>query len=257
MSAGSTGPLSERDVHTVANAVSRGEQPRVAALDAPDVPVGAKGTVVGYDPDIPEPFTVRLDIDGEQRDLRLPATALALVPRTRAEVVARTAGSAATPSDDDASGDGNASGNGGAARNDSAVRDDSAAGNDSAADGQAETRGSSTRKAKTARPARKAGRTGGDVVITVTVAGDGATVDATHGTRKLAKGATLPVSSGHALAQAIDLAPVTEAVESVIAEHRAAKQAEADQLRDRLAALERELAQYQDTDPDAATAASA
>ncbi len=269
-------------------ALSRGEQPRVAVSTAHnDVPAGSRGVVTGHDGTADEPFTVRVTLDGADRDVTFPATALSLVPRTRAEIIARTA---ATPGADTADGSTDPDREAGAQQSGAGASGDAAAGGgapaesgtpDAAAAGDAPAKpGSSDAPAKPGssdaaadpaaggsngeaparktKPAKSAGRkatrsAGGDVVITVTVAGDGASVEATHGTRKLVKGATLPVGAGHALAQLVNIESVTAAVEAVIAEHRTAKEAEADQLRNRLAELEKQLAEYQDIDvPDPA-----
>lgn len=262
MSAG----LSDRDVHALVSALGRGEQPRIAVVAAhADVPAGTKATLVAYEPDTAEPFTVRL---GDGAEVAAPATVLAVVPRGRADVIARTAatdGAAGTdqagPGAADRAGSGPAdqAGSGPAterpgsdpAGSDAAERAGSGA-SESGAQPSAGDAAPAKRAAKAAKAApKKPARGGGEVVITVTVAGDGATVEATHGTRKLVKGASLPVGAGHALAQLVNLEPVTAAVEAVIAEHRTAKEAEAEQLRSRLAELERELAEYQDIDAPA------
>jgi hypothetical protein len=240
VSAGSTGPLNDRDVHTLVSAFGRGEQPRVAVIaEHGGVSAGTKGALVGYEPESDEPFTVRLTVAGAERDVSFPAAVLAVVPRTRAEIIARSAGGDPQPAAEPA---------GGADPADE-VRDAPSEGKRTG-DDDAEEAGPARAKPKPAKAAaRKAARpSAGDVVITVTIAGDGATVEAVHGTRKLVKGASLPVGAGHALAQVVNIESVTAAVEAVISEHRAAKQAEADQLRDRLASLEKELAEYQGID---------
>lgn len=226
----SAGSLSDRDVHALVSALGRGEQPRIAVVSAhAEVPAGTKATLVAYEPDTDSPFTVRL-ADGSE--VAAPATVLAVVPRGRAEIIARTASGEDTAGPDDAA---------------PAPADTAPAG---AAESGADPAPAKRAKAAKAVP-KKPAKGGGEVVITVTVAGDGATVEATHGTRKLVKGAALPVGAGHALAQLVNLEPVTAAVEAVIAEHRTAKEAEAEQLRSRLAELERELAEYQDIDAPA------
>lgn len=243
MSAGSTGPLSDRDVHTLVSALGRGEQPRVAVTtEHGPVPAGTKAALVGHDPEADEPFTVRLTVEGAEKDIAMPAAALAVVPRTRAEIIARTASTEAP-----ATGTGGGADDAAAGRGRTAQPGDDPSGRGGDGRPTAGDQGAKPRKAAKAA-GRKAAKGGGDVVITVTVAGDGATVEATHGTRKLVKGATLPVGAGHSLAQLVDIESVTAAVEAVIAEHRNAKQSEAEQLRSRLAELERELAEYQDID---------
>lgn len=219
MSAGSTGPLSDRDLHALVSALGRGEQPRIAVTtDHAGIPAGSKGVLVGYDPDAELPATVRVSVDGDPRDVPVPTSVLAVVPRGRADVIARTAASTA-----DAAGAGPGDGPG--------------------------AEPAATRRGRTGKaPARKASRGGSEVVITVTVAGDGATVEASHGSRKLVKPTSVPVAVGHAVARAVDIEAVTDAVETVIDEHRSAKQAEAEQLRARLAELERELASYPGAD---------
>ncbi len=244
-------------------ALSRGEQPRVAVSTAHnDVPSGTRGVVVGHDDTADEPFTVRVTVDGTDRDVTFPTTALSLVPRTRAEIIARTAADG-TPAGDAATGSADPSAPQQQDRSDAGSSADepatagAAAGPAGTEPAAGATNGDAPAKTKS-KPAKSAGRkaarsAGGDVVITVTVAGDGATVEATHGTRKLVKGASLPVGAGHALAQLVNIESVTAAVEAVIAEHRTAKEAEAIQLRNRLAELEKELAEYQDIDvPDPA-----
>ena len=237
MSAGSTGPLSDRDVHSLAGALARGEQPKVALIaDHAGEPAGAKGVITGHDPGADEPFTVQFG----DREFAVPAVALTVVPRTRAEVIARTAGDGppADPEQQPAS-----------TPAPSTRGTEAPAASDAApdADGEGERRRAAKTAAKAAAP-RKGAKSGGEVVITLTIAGDGAMVEATHGTRKLVKGTALPVGAGHAVAQAVNIESVTAAVESVIAEHRSAKQAEADQLRARLAELEAELNQYEGMD---------
>ncbi|GAA4200041.1 hypothetical protein [Actinocatenispora rupis] len=234
----SAGSLSDRDVHALVSALGRGEQPRIAVVSAhAEVPAGTKATLVGYEPDTDSPFTVRL-ADGSE--VAAPATVLAVVPRGRAEIIARTASGEDTTGPDSP------------APADTAPADPAPTGTaPTGADGSgADPAPAKRAKAAKAAP-KKPAKGGGEVVITVTVAGDGATVEATHGTRKLVKGAALPVGAGHALAQLVNLEPVTAAVEAVIAEHRTAKEAEAEQLRSRLAELERELAEYQDIDAPA------
>jgi hypothetical protein len=268
VSAGSTDQLSDRDLHALVSALGRGEQPRVAVHTAHgEIPAGTKGVLVDHDPDADLPCTVRITRNGSEQDVRLPTAVLAVVPRGRADVIARTA---ATAPDTDATGPAGptdtdpTTGTSGSTDPADAPRADAAgaagpAASDAergAGDAEGEPTGTATparrgRPAKTA--AKKAARgNAGDVVITVTVAGDGATVEASHGSRKLVKPTALPVTAGHAVAQAIDIESITGAVEAVIDEHRAAKQAEAEALRARLAELERELAGYpgaDDTEP--------
>lgn len=268
MSAGSTDQLSDRDLHALVTALGRGEQPRVAVHTAHgEIPAGTKGVLVDHDPDADLPCTVRITRDGSEQDVRLPTAVLAVVPRGRADVIARTAATApdtepATTDTDPTAGTSStgpadastgADAAGGPAPTSGAAASDAERG---AGDAEGEPTGTATsarrgRPAKTA--AKKAARgNAGDVVITVTVAGDGATVEASHGSRKLVKPTALPVTAGHAVAQAIDIESITGAVEAVIDEHRAAKQAEAEALRARLAELERELAGYpgaDDTEP--------
>ncbi|BCJ26542.1 hypothetical protein [Actinocatenispora sera] len=283
MSAGSTDQLSDRDLHALVSALGRGEQPRVAVHTAHgEVPAGTKGVLVDHDPDADLPCTVRITRNGSEQDVRLPTTVLTVVPRGRADVIARTAAtdpdatgpasaptrptsdaasgadptSDADPASDAATGAGPASdaatgaGPAGAAgRADSAgVGEAARAGGASASDGESEA--APARRGRPAKAAAKKAARGsaGDVVITVTVAGDGATVEASHGSRKLVKPTPLPVTAGHAVARAIDIESITGAVETVIDEHRSAKQAEAEALRARLAELERELAGYPGAD---------
>ncbi|BCJ32593.1 hypothetical protein Athai_00960 [Actinocatenispora thailandica] len=256
MSAGSTDQLSDRDLHALISALGRGEQPRVSVHTAHgEIPAGTKGVLVDYDPDAELPGTVRITRNGSEQEVRVPTAVLAVVPRGRADVIARTA---ATFSDTD-----------GAATGADGTEPTTPAAGSTPATGPAPAPAAGTERARTdaeagpaggATPARrgrpakaaakKATRGGGagDVVITVTVAGDGATVEASHGSRKLVKPTALPVTAGHAVAQAIDIESITGAVEAVIDEHRSAKQAEAEALRARLAELERELADYPGAD---------
>jgi hypothetical protein len=256
VSAGSTDQLSDRDLHALVSALGRGEQPRVAVHTAHgEIPAGTRGVLVDHDPESDLPCTVRITRNGSEQDVRLPTAVLAVVPRGRADVIARTAttGPDATgpgPASDAASDTGlastgaDASARAGSADATGAAKADGATASDAGEPAAPVRRG---RPAKAA--AKKATRgTVGDVVITVTVAGDGATVEASHGSRKLVKPTALPVTAGHAVAQAIDIESITGAVEAVIDEHRSAKQAEAEALRARLAELERELAGYPGAD---------
>jgi hypothetical protein len=261
VSAGSTDQLSDRDLHALVSALGRGEQPRVAVHTAHgEIPAGTKGVLVDHDPDADLPCTVRITRNGSEQDVRLPTAVLAVVPRGRADVIARTAATApdtepAATDPDPTAGTGpadastRAAGAAGPAPADGAAAPDAER---STGDAEGEPTGAAT-PAKRGRPAKAAAKkaargNAGDVVITVTVAGDGATVEASHGSRKLVKPTALPVTAGHAVAQAIDIESITGAVEAVIDEHRAAKQAEAEALRARLAELERELAGYPGAD---------
>ncbi|HEY3503166.1 MAG TPA: hypothetical protein VGN37_10350 [Actinocatenispora sp.] len=257
MSAG----LSDRDVHALVSALGRGEEPRIAVVTAhADVPAGTKATLVAYEPDTDEPFTLRF---GDGAEVAAPGAVLAVVPRGRADVIARTAGAddegttapsaqaadgseSGTPEPAESESDAATTANG--SKPGAANGSESGAAQSVAGEGAPAKRAAKAAKAAAKKPAKVGGT---EVVITVTVAGDGATVEATHGTRKLVKGASLPVGAGHALAQLVNLEPVTAAVEAVIAEHRTAKEAEAEQLRSRLAELERQLAEYQDIDAPA------
>jgi hypothetical protein len=261
VSAGSTDQLSDRDLHALVSALGRGEQPRVAVHTAHgEIPAGTKGVLVDHDPDADLPCTVRITRNGSEQDVRLPTAVLAVVPRGRADVIARTAATAPDPEPaatdpDPTAGTGpadastRAAGAAGPAPADGAAAPDAER---STGDAEGEPTGAAT-PAKRGRPAKAAAKkaargNAGNVVITVTVAGDGATVEASHGSRKLVKPTALPVTAGHAVAQAIDIESITGAVEAVIDEHRAAKQAEAEALRARLAELERELAGYPGAD---------
>jgi septal ring-binding cell division protein DamX len=246
-------PLTERDAQALIRALGSGDQPKVLVRSEEDgVPAPTRGRLVGYQDGEDAPFQVVLTVDGRERELSVPAAALAVVPRTSAEIIARTAATEPPPETAPAApADGEAAAPARAA--------EPKAADPKAAEPKNETKNETKAEAKVAEgaetaPARKAaprkaargggGGGGGEVTITVTVSGDATTVEAVHGTKKLVKQASLPVAAGRALAHALGVEAVTDAVEGLVAEYRLAKESEAEQLRSRLAELERELSEY-------------
>jgi hypothetical protein len=275
-------PLTERDAQGLIRALGSGDQPKVLVRSEEDgVPAPTRGRLVGYQDGEDAPFQVVLTVDGRERELSVPAAALAVVPRTSAEIIARTAaaetaavpaapadGEAAAPARtaepraaDPKAADPKAAEPKGAepkaadpkaadakaaeAKAAEAKTADAKAAEAKAADAKAaEGEGAAPARKVTARKAARGGGGGGEVTITVTVSGEATTVEAVHGTKKLVKQASLPVAAGRALAHALGVEAVTDAVEGLVAEYRLAKESEAEQLRSRLAELERELSEY-------------
>lgn len=226
-------PLTERDAQQLIRALGSGDQPRVLVRSEEDgVPAPTRGRLVGYLDGDETPFQVVLTQDGRERELAVPAAALAVLPRTSAEIIARTA--------EDKTSEENVP-------EETAVADEreQPVAEAPAAEKPAEVKPEPAPAKKAApRKAAKAGNGGTEVTVTVTVTGEATTVEATSGAKKLVKAVTLPVASGRAMAQALGVEAVTDAVEMLVEEYRLAKEREADELRNRLAALEKELAGY-------------
>jgi hypothetical protein len=254
-------PLTERDAQALIRALGSGDQPKVLVRSEEDgVPAPTRGRLVGYQDGEDAPFQVVLTVDGRERELSVPAAALAVVPRTSAEIIARTAATEPPPETVPAApADGGAAAPARAAEPKAADPKAAEPKNETKSETRNEARNETKAEAKVAEgaetaPARKAaprkaargggGGGGGEVTITVTVSGDATTVEAVHGTKKLVKQASLPVAAGRALAHALGVEAVTDAVEGLVAEYRLAKESEAEQLRSRLAELERELSEY-------------
>lgn len=212
-------PLTERDAQQLIRALGSGDQPRVLVRSEEDgVPAPTRGRLVGYLDGDETPFQVVLTQDGRERELSVPAAALAVLPRTSAEIIARTA--------EDTKVEGT-------------VPEETAV-----AEQKEQPVAEKPAKKAAARKAARGGNGGAEVTVTVTVTGEATTVEAASGSKKLAKGITLPVAAGRAMAQALGVEAVTDAVEMLVEEYRLAKEREAEQLRSRLAELEQELASY-------------
>lgn len=225
-------PLTERDAQQLIRALGSGDQPRVLVRSEEDgVPAPTRGRLVGYLDGDETPFQVVLTQDGRERELAVPAAALAVLPRTSAEIIARTA-------EDKMSEENVPEETAVAEEKDQPVAEQPA-------EKAAEVRAEPVPAKKAApRKAAKAGSGGTEVTVTVTVTGEATTVEATSGAKKLVKAVTLPVASGRAMAQALGVEAVTDAVEMLVEEYRLAKEREAGELRSRLAELEKELASY-------------
>lgn len=232
-------PLTERDAQQLIRALGSGDQPRVLVRSEEDgVPAPTRGRLVGYLDGDETPFQVVLTQDGRERELAVPAAALAVLPRTSAEIIARTADAKPSEEDDKAPEDDKAA-------EVKVLADKAATAEEKPAEEKpAETRAEAPAKKAAPRKAAKAGNGGGEVTVIVTVTGESTTVEASSGSKKLVKGVTLPVAAGRAMAQALGVEAVTDAVELLVEEFRLAKEREAEQLRSRLAELEQELARY-------------
>lgn len=243
-------PLTERDAQQLIRALGSGDQPKVLVRSDEDgVPSPTRGRLVGYLDGDDTPFQVVLTQDGRERELSVPAAALAVLPRTSAEIIARTASGgdepAATAPAEAPAADQTEEGTPqqGTPQEDEAPEDKAVA--DMPAESKVDAAPAPAKKAAPRKAARAGGGNGsGEVTVTVTVTGEATTVEAASGSKKLAKAVTLPVAAGRAMAQALGVEAVTDAVEMLVEEYRLAKEREAEQLRSRLAALEKELAEY-------------
>jgi hypothetical protein len=244
-------PLSDDDVAAITSELRRGKAPRVTVRSTAGQPGGSRGPVVEVrDPALggAEYIVVRVggdDLPFAPHELSLGrrATAGRAAPALPAKATRSTKASPTTRSRKTP-----------ARKAAASPRTPSRAGEAKAASPATRTRKEAP--AKDTQPARSAGprrrRAGSPISVTVHYDGETWTAEATKGGRSLARRQRVRPAQAEAVARALGIAAVVEAVGAIVATQRADVEAKAASLRGALAELEAELADYAPRPPRAA-----